>query len=461
MRISYQTIPEASGLQMGGGPRRRPTRLIRSCSRQSQAIHARSWIPLQDSPQVRIPSPATIHVSTGMRAVMSAENIGSHLNRTRCQRDLQVRDAAAIPSYLIALGGWQTRIPRATGPRTLRVRRSSLVEAQLKEFAGTEQMIQASGKLFGPYRWGRYDLLILPPSFPFGGMENPLLSFITQRSSPAIDGLTALIAPRAGTFVVGQSGYHATWRDLGSTKIHRLLQGASSGGLRERREAMEAMLDLPVCKRSRHTPPAIRFWPSTCAAATLTTLHACRTSRARGSSAGSHHRFGADPGGQFLRDYFDKFAFQSISTEDFPRLPERQPAAAEARCRKTRPSSTNGSTRPGLPKSVVLPHSDAFVLGDAARKTGWRQDRPPICQPRNGLRTNGCISSMECRASSPQRTWGELDAAFALTATGNAEIALQLARIVIRNDYAPAVSATRKLPHAHRPAQLISRCTRS
>ena len=84
----------------------------------------------------------------------------------------------AVPSYLIALAVGDLEF-KETGPRTGVYAEKSMIKAAAKEFADTESMIQASEKLFGPYRWTRYDILVMPPSFPDGGMENPRLSFIT------------------------------------------------------------------------------------------------------------------------------------------------------------------------------------------------------------------------------------------------------------------------------------------
>ena len=191
----------------------------------------------------------------------------------------------AIPSYLIALGVGKLEF-RATGPRTGVFAESSLVDAAAKEFAETEQMIQASEKLFGPYRWGRYDLLILPPSFPFGGMENPRLSFITPTVIAGDRSLTALIAHELAHSWSGNLVTNATWRDLWLNEGFTVyLQGRIMRAVYgDAREGMEEMLDLTTL-RAANSPRCrrpTRCWPSTCAAAIRTTSsRRCRTSRAR------------------------------------------------------------------------------------------------------------------------------------------------------------------------------------
>ena len=128
---------------------------------QSEAIHARSWIPLQDSPGVRVTWEAQVRCRPGLKAVMSGES-DFHGWITRCR------------PYLIALAVGDLKF-QPTGPRTGVWAEPSVLRAKRRdEFSDMEKMMEAAETLYGPYRWGRYDVLVLPPSFPFGGMENPL-----------------------------------------------------------------------------------------------------------------------------------------------------------------------------------------------------------------------------------------------------------------------------------------------
>ena len=118
-----------------------------------------------------------------------------------------------VPSYLIALAVGDLEF-KETGPRTGVYAEKSMIKEAAKEFADTESMIQAAEKMFGPYRWGRYDILVMPPSFPDGGMENPRLSFITPTVIAGDKSLVSVIAHELAHSWSGNLVGNATWRDL-------------------------------------------------------------------------------------------------------------------------------------------------------------------------------------------------------------------------------------------------------
>jgi len=440
VRISYQTRPQASGLQWVDAAltagKTHPFLFT-----QSQAIHARSWIPLQDSPQVRLTYNATVHVPKDMRAVMSAQPLDDNNGALAADGVYRFEMPQAIPSYLIALGVGKLEF-RATGPRTGVYAESSIVDAAAREFSETEQMIQVSEKLFGPYRWGRYDLLILPPSFPFGGMENPRLSFITPTVIAGDRSLTALIAHELAHSWSGNLVTNATWRDLWLNEGFTVyLQGRIMRAVYgDAREAMEETLDLATLRgelaelpphdqvlaidlRNRDPDDAFTQVPYIKGALFVSWL-------------GS--RFGVEPVDQFLHDYFDHFQFQSIATEQFrayleANLLPRKPGAVTAR------ELDEWMLAPGLPKYAVLPHSDAFELVDSARRD-WLAGKLPVSGlPAKQWTTHEWVHFVDGLPKQvPAAKLAELDAAYQLTATGNSEVAFSWLRVAIRNEYAPA-----------------------
>jgi leukotriene-A4 hydrolase len=440
VRISYQTRPEASGLQWVEAAQT-ADRTHPFMFTQSQAIHARSWVPLQDSPQVRMTYAATIRVPVGMRAVMGAETVGNESGALAADGVYRFAMPQAVPSYLLALAAGKIEF-RATGPRTGVYAESSLVESAAKEFSETEQMMQASEKLFGAYRWGRYDLLILPPSFPFGGMENPRLSFITPTVIAGDRSLTALIAHELAHSWSGNLVTNATWRDLWLNEGFTVyLQGRIMRAVYgDDREAMEEALDLSILRnelatyppsdqilaidlRGRDPDDAFTQIPYIKGALFLTWL-------------GS--RYGTDTVDRFLQEYFDHFQFQSISTEQFR-------AWLESKLLPQKPGAVTAAEldewmhAPGLPEYAVLPHSDAFEKVDGLR-AAWLAGKMLAGElPAAKWTTHEWVHFLDgMPAKVPAAKLAELDAAFQLTGAGNSEVAFSWLRIAIRNAYAPA-----------------------
>ncbi|MHB8569430.1 MAG: gluzincin family metallopeptidase, partial [Metallibacterium sp.] len=171
VRIAYRTAPAASGLQWLDKAQT-ADRHAPFLFSQSQSIHARSWIPLQDTPAVRFSYAARVRAAQGITVLMSAL-------RRSAQGDVQsFSQPHPIPSYLMAIAAGALA-EQATSPRTAVWAEPSQVRTAAREFGDIEQMMRTTEHLYGAYRWGRYDMLVLPPSFPFGGMENPEMTFLT------------------------------------------------------------------------------------------------------------------------------------------------------------------------------------------------------------------------------------------------------------------------------------------
>ncbi len=138
----------------------------------------RSIFPCQDTPSVRFTYSAEVEVPQGLVAAMAAEQIGVEEGSGHGSTVFRFRMPQPIPSYLFALAVGNLDF-RELGPRTGVYAEPETIEAAAWEFAENETKIIEAEKLLGPYLWGRYDLLVLPPSFPYGGMENPRLTFLT------------------------------------------------------------------------------------------------------------------------------------------------------------------------------------------------------------------------------------------------------------------------------------------
>ncbi|KAI0232089.1 Leukotriene A-4 hydrolase [Lamellibrachia satsuma] len=161
---------------------------------QCQAIHARSMLPCQDSPGVKMPYTATVTASSQLTALMSAVKTASQtLPGDASSTAHNFEQKVPVPSYLIAIvvGALESR---KIGPRSKVWCEKEMVDAAAYEFAETEKMLATAEGLCGPYVWGIYDLLVLPPSFPYGGMENPCLTFVTPTLLAGDRSLAAVVA---------------------------------------------------------------------------------------------------------------------------------------------------------------------------------------------------------------------------------------------------------------------------
>ena len=208
VKINYSTSPNAAAVQWldpaqtAGG--KKPFLFT-----QSQAILARTWIPLQDSPGIRFTYDATIHCPNDLMALMSAEN-DSVLHADGIYH---FKMPQAIPSYLMALAVGDLKF-HSYDKRSGVYAEPITLEKAAYEFVDMPKMIAAAEELYGPYAWGRYDVLVLPPSFPFGGMENPRLTFATPTIIAGDRSLVSLIAHELAHSWSGNLVTNATWDDF-------------------------------------------------------------------------------------------------------------------------------------------------------------------------------------------------------------------------------------------------------
>ncbi|MGE0583274.1 MAG: M1 family metallopeptidase [Steroidobacteraceae bacterium] len=436
IRIGYSTRPEASGLQWidAAGTAGRQQPFLYS---QSQSIHARSWVPLQDSPQVRQTFDATIRVPPGLRALMGAE----HDPAASADGVYRFHMPQPIPSYLLAIAAGRIDF-RAIGPRTGVYAEPEVIESAAKEFADTERMLEAGERLFGPYRWGRYDLLVLPPSFPFGGMENPRLSFITPTVIAGDRSLVGVIAHELAHSWSGNLVTNATWRDFWLNEgftvyLENQVMAAVYG---PRRAAMEALLGFQSLEHEIATlPPADQLLAIDLRGRDPDDgMSDIPYEKGRAFLTWLESRVGAAPLHDFLRDYFAHFAFQGISVEQFlayldTRLLAKHPGAAA-------PAELHRWIfEPGLPASAVRPQSDALSQVDAQRAAFLSGAAGAAALPYAAWTTQERLYFLNnLPQAMPLAQLAALDAALRLTDEANSEIAFSWLSIAIRNEYAPA-----------------------
>ncbi len=212
VEIRYESSPEASAL-MWLEPAQTAGKTTPFVLTQCQAIHARSITPAQDTPRVRASYQAEVTVPEGMSAVMSAAPGEEVVGGSEGGRTLTFEMPQPIPSYLLALAVGELD-HRDVGPRTRVYAEPSVVEGAAWEFADAEKMLEAAEKLFGPYAWDRYDFVVLPPSFPMGGMENPRMTFLTPTLIAGDRSLVAVLAHELAHSWTGNLVTNATNEDF-------------------------------------------------------------------------------------------------------------------------------------------------------------------------------------------------------------------------------------------------------
>jgi len=207
IRIEYSTTPESSAIQWLQ-PSQTADKVHPYLFTQCQAIHARTMVPCQDAPAVKVTYDATVTVPSPLTALMSAIRGGKQVNNSDNTITYTFKQDVPMSSYLIALAVGDVE-SRDIGPRTKLWSEKSMVDQGAYEFAETETFLKTAEDLMGPYVWGQYDLLLLPPSFPYGGMENPCLTFITP---------TLLAGDRSNADVVAHEISHSWMGNLVTNK---------------------------------------------------------------------------------------------------------------------------------------------------------------------------------------------------------------------------------------------------
>lgn len=409
---------------------------------QGQAILNRSWIPTQDSPGIRQTWEARISVPSALTAVMSGIKNPEVNASTGGTSIFEFRMDQPVAPYLIAIAIGDIRF-QPLGARTGVWAEPATLPAAARELEDTERMVTVAEQLFGPYRWGRYDMIVLPPSFPFGGMENPVMTFLTPTFVAGDKSLVSLIAHELAHSWSGNLATNATWADFwlnegtttyATTRIVEAVYGEKVArqqvalGIDSLEAELKALPSadtrLAIDLKGRNPDEGLTEIAYEKGAAFLRMLEA---------NVG-RERF--DP---FLRRWFDDHAFQPVTSAQFLAAVRRDLVRGDAALEQ-RLQLDRWVYEPGIPANAVPADPQAFAEVDSAVAAHASGTLPTSTWSRwttdERLRFLNRLPRQQSRAR-----LDALNQAFGLNAVGNNEVLFAWLSLAVANRYDAAVPA--------------------
>ena len=445
--IRYKSAPDAGALQWlmpeQTAGKKHPYLLS-----QGQSIENRAWIPTQDSPGIRQSWTAHIAVPAELTAVMSAPKWDEPdpTPPPPNMRSFSFRMEHPVAPYLIAIAVGDLKF-RELGPRTGVWTEPVMLDKAAAELADTEKMVDAAEQLYGPYKWGRYDMLVLPPSFPFGGMENPTLTFLTPTFIAGDKSLTSLIAHELAHSWSGNLATNATWADFwlneGMTtyaerRIVEQVYGPKVAaqqvalGLDAMNKAIEEVgginapdTRLHIDLKGRHPDDGLTDIAYEKGAAFLRTIETI---------------VGRERFDEWLKGWFSRHEFQPVTTSIF--LADiREHLVKGDKGLEQKLMLDQWVNDPGIPANIAKADPQAFAAVDAA-VAAFKDGKLPDAAAWGGWTTDERLRFLtKIDKKQPTERLAALDQAFSLSRAGNSELRFAFLTLAVANRYDPAVPA--------------------
>jgi leukotriene-A4 hydrolase len=442
--LAYRTSPGAAALQWLE-PSQTAGKKHPYLYSQGQAILTRTWIPTQDSPGIRQTYEARVTVPRDLRAVMSAEQLTPDGEDGPGGRTFRFRMTHAIPPYLIAIAVGDLAF-RSLGPRTGVYAEPSVAGGAATEFADLESMVTAAESLLGPYLWGRYDVLVLPPSFPFGGMENPMVTFATPTILAGDKSLVSLLAHELAHSWSGNLVTNATWSDFWlnegfTTYVENRIMEAVYGKARaevfrvlgwrdlateiDRLGGMQSKdTILHVDLQGRDPDDGATQIPYEKGAAVLRVIE---------------QTVGREKFDAYLKGYFQRHAFKPITTAQF--LADIRAHLLTDKSVEAKIRLEDWIYRPAIPDNAVVPQAEQLKEAGEQAAAFARGAGASSLRTKDWSTQEWQYFLSELPNTLPVERLASLDQAFKLTERRNSEVLFDWLRIAIRHRYQPAMPA--------------------
>jgi aminopeptidase N len=442
--VFYRTSPDAAALQWLA-PLQTAGKKSPYLYSQGQAILTRTWIPTQDSPGVRQTYAATIAVPRELRAVMSAEQLTPEGEDSPRGRTFRFRMTHAIPPYLIAIAVGDLAF-RSLGPRTGVYAEPAVVGSAASEFADLESMVTAAEALLGPYLWGRYDVLVLPPSFPFGGMENPMVTFATPTVLAGDKSLVSLLAHELAHSWSGNLVTNATWSDFwlneGFTtyvenRIMEVVYGRARAevvrvlGWRDLATEIDRLGGMQSKDTILHVDLAGRDPDD--GATQIPYEKGASLLRVIEATVG-RERFDA-----YLKGYFQRYAFKPITTAQF--LADIRTHLLTDRAVEAKIRLEDWIYKPAIPDNAIEPRAAPLTAAGEQAAAFARGAGASSLRTKDWSTQEWQYFLQELPPTLPNDRLASLDKAFGLSERRNSEVLFDWLRIAIRHRYQPAMPA--------------------